>query len=550
MTATGAEAVMGTVDRSAIPTGSIAEAPVTLRAGGWVVAAAAILLGALATWNSAHKSMWIDEAYSEYTTRLPLWAAARRSLVYELQPPLYFSLLDLWRHIDHGVMFGRALSTLAAMALVVVMAAIGRRVGLVRWPWLGIAAACVPGVVWAASELRGYALGLLLAALVLYFFVGILSGSERAAPRDAIGYVASATALLFTLYYGGFTLAGQWFAALIARRRVALLTVSLAIVGCTLVPMVPTILTQIAGHPDDVVRIDLAAHPRYAIFKAVGTIIDAFQGRADIVSWAHAISVILAIAIGVPILRSVAGRQPWDREEAALTVVAAVPLVVLGTFRLFDVIPVHPPHFLVTLPGLLLIYAVWLHRLAAGWPRTVAGGAVAAIIFVSLVNYERHGVQREDWRGAASYVAAHAEPGDAVLIYDPDRALPFDDYFFVPASSHIPVYGVPVDMNLERYEPFSYAIRDTAVVAARLRSLGVLDRALWFVTATQLLEPLARSPAVVINYLSAHGRLDRPVSLDGVSIIHAQPVDAVSGPDNERPAASDASADARKKARR
>ena len=37
-------------------------------------------LGALATWNSAHKSLWMDEAYSEYTTRLPLMGAIHRSL--------------------------------------------------------------------------------------------------------------------------------------------------------------------------------------------------------------------------------------------------------------------------------------------------------------------------------------------------------------------------------------------------------------------------------------------------------------------------------------
>jgi hypothetical protein len=522
MTAAGAIAGSSAPERSMVSTPPAASAPVPVRTGAWIVATTAILLAALATWNSAHKSMWIDEAYSEYTSRLSVWAATRRALTYELQPPLYFSLLDLWRHLDHGVMFGRALSTIAAVGFVAVMAAVGRRVGLARWPLLAIAAAAMPGVVWAASEMRGYALATLLAALTLYFFLAIVYAPARVRTRDAVGYVVTATALLFTLYYGGFVLAGQWFAVLILRRRVAVLTALLAVVACALLPMAPTILAQIAAHPQDVVPIDILAHPRYAIFKTVSAIIGAFQGRADILPWAHAIPVILAIVVGIPILRALAGRQPWDRDEAAFTVIAATPLVVLGTLRLFDVTPVHPPHFLVTLPGLLLIYGVWMHRTQVGWPRLVASGAVAALVVASLLNYERHGLQREDWRAAAQYVSAHADPGDAVLIYDPDRALPFGDYFDAAPTS-IPVHGVPVDMDLQHYDPFSYAIRDTAVVAARLQSIGVLGRGLWFVTATQLLDALGPSPSFIVRYLSAHDRLDPPVSFEGVRIIHAQP---------------------------
>jgi hypothetical protein len=418
-------------------------------------------------------------------------------------------------------MFGRALSTLAAMLFVCVMAAIGRRVGLVRWQWLGIAAAGMPGVVWAAAELRGYALILLLVALVTYFYLGIVRGTGRVAGRDAFGYVVAATALLYTFYYGGFVLIGQWLGALIARRRVAPLTGLLAIVGCLLLPMVSEIRTQVAVHPVEAVHIDLATNARFAIFKTVGVIVGAFGADADILSWAHVMLIALVIAIGVPIVRTVTGRRPWDREEAALTVAAAIPVIVLAMLRILNTTPVQSRHVLVALPGILLIYGVWMQRLADGWPRMVTGAVIAVATLVCLVSFEGHNVQREDWRGAARYVAAHAVPGDVTLVYDPDRVLPFS--YYVPASVSIPVYSVPVDINLERYDPDAYAIRDTAIVAARLQSLGILDHSLWFVTATQLLEPLEQSPAIVLRYLSAHDRLDPPVSLDGVRIVHGQP---------------------------
>ncbi len=502
--------------------GSIPDRAVTTRPGWWLVAGAACSLAALATWNSAHKSLWVDEAYSEYTSRLSVVGAALRALHYELQAPLYFTLLDIWRHIDQSVMFGRALSTLAAAGLVVVMAAIGRRAGLKHWWWLGVAAAGMPGVVWAASELRCYALMMLLSAASLYFYLGILLSSTDVARRDAVGYVIAAVVGLYTFYYIGFILAGQWVATWVARRRTAVLTGLLAIVGCALLPMVRLILWQAAMHPVDTVYYDVAAHPRYALFKTIGLIAGEFEGRADVLSLPHALPILLLIALAVPVVRTIGSRVPWDRTEAALTVAVAVPLAVLWFLRLLNVVPVHPQHFLTTLPGLLLIYGIWFQRIAAGWQRAVLGSAMAATTATCLVSFERHNVQWEDWRGAAQYVAAHAGPHDMVLLYDPDRMLPFNDYF-AAISRGIPVHGVPIDVNLERYNPYIYTIKDTVAVAARIEALGASARPLWLVTGNRLLDPLNKGPGEIVQYLSVHDRLDTPVALAGVRIVHAEP---------------------------
>jgi hypothetical protein len=128
----------------------------------------------------------------------------------------------------------------------------------------------------------------------------------------------------------------------------------------------------------------------------------------------------------------------------------------------------------------------------------------------------------EDWRAAAQYVAAQAQLTDVVLMYDPDRMLPFDDYF-TSSSRGIAVHGLPTDMDLEHYDPSQYVIKDTAVVAARIASLGAGQRPVWFVCSARLLDLLKDGPAEVIVYLQAHDRLDPPVLFDGVRIIHAEP---------------------------
>lgn len=169
-----------------------------------------------------------------------------------------------------------------------------------------------------------------------------------------------------------------------------------------------------------------------------------------------------------------------------------------------------------------MIYGIWFQRIAAGRLRAAVGAGIAAVTAVCLVSYERHNVQREDWRAAARYVAAHAQPGDMVLIYDPDRMLPFN-YYFAALAPGIPVHGVPIDIVLERYNPYVYTIRDTVAVAARIQALGATTRPLWFVSASRLLDHLKGGPDEVLRYLRVHDRLDPPVLFTRVRVDHAEP---------------------------
>ncbi|GEM_PF-1884561 len=508
-------------------------APLRLSAGWLTAWAAALALVVLATWNSVHKSMWMDEAYTEFTTRLPFHPMLDRALHYELQPPLYFAVLDLWRRISRTVEFGRGLSTIAAALVVVTMAGIGRRAGVRHWGLLALAAAVLPGIVWAAAELRGYALVVLLVALTLYFFVRLVdppatvAGSPapaagRVAVADAVGYVVASAALLYAFYYGGFVLLGEWLAALVLRRRVLVLTGLLALTGCALLPLIPEVLRQVAMHPVDVPAVDVAGHPRYAVWSTVGTIVSAFGADATALTWPHAELVIVLIALLIPVARTLAPGTPWTRAEVALTIVGAVPLGVLGTLRLLDVTPVQPRHVLVTVPPVLLLYAYWIERIRPRAVRVGLAGAVGAAVAVTLVTFEAHGLQREDWRSAAEYVAARAQPGDVIFVYDPDRTLPFTDYL-TPRARGLAVFGMPVDMNYAAYDPAAYGIPDTATVAARVRTVGAAGHPVWFVTSTRLLQRLARSPAVVDRWLQAHYSLDPVVRFAGIRIVHGEP---------------------------
>ena len=481
----------------------------TPRAAQAMVAASALAVGVLATWNSVHKSMWMDEWYSRYTATLPFLQTVHRSLRFELQPPLYFALLNLWLRMEQSVVFGRLLSTVAVMGLVIVIAGIARRLGLRGWSLIALGAAAVPSVIWAAAELRGYALTMLAATLTWYFFVGLTRTDREPARSDVVGYTLAAAALLMCFYYGAFVLFGQWVAAGITRRRWGRITALLAISSITLLPLIPTIRWQAGVEPDRFAHLDLIAEPGLALWTTARTFVDGIGANAPILGQPHATAIAVAVLLLVPLARLLGWRRPRSSDEVLAVVAAVVPVACLGALRLFNISLVLPRYTLVALPGVMVVTALWIYAIGPVAFRVAVGAVVVGALIANLVNFERSGLQQEDWRAAANYVAAHASDGDVVLVYDPDRSLPFGYYYHGSA----PVFGLPTDVQLNAYAPNLYVVHDTAQVAARVAAVGADRKGVWFVTKARL---ALYGPPLTTAYLRAHRRLDPPISFDGV----------------------------------
>jgi len=185
---------------------------------------------------------WTDEEYTLATTAHGAAYAIRHAIDYELQAPLYFALLAAWRHLDADVWFARLFSILCGAASLLAFAAIGRRISP-RASSLGFAlwAGLNPFAVWAALEIRHYALALLLSALLwLGFDAGFLSGERRWA---RVAFVVLAIAGIYTQYFIAFALAGFAVALVVARAR------SLrAYLACAALVVVAVVPLAVAAH--------------------------------------------------------------------------------------------------------------------------------------------------------------------------------------------------------------------------------------------------------------------------------------------------------------
>jgi mannosyltransferase len=478
--------------------------------------AAAVGLTALVLWNSVHKSMWTDESYSLNTAMRPLAATFHQAVHFELQPPLYFMALNGWLRLHGGIIFARLLSLLCALGALGVLARIGQLIGIRGWLTPALLAAATPGVIWAADEARVYAMSLLLASVTLYWYLHLIVEPDERPGRATLLYAVFAYLSVFTFYYNGFLLLGQWIGALVTRRQIPRITGALAVVGLGIVPWVPTILSQSAQHPLETPIGEgalLQGHPMYVI---AGTPLKALLTDTDWLYFHHWVIVLWAIVIAVPVIRAVwsDGERPTPAEIALIPAVI-VPLVALGALMYFQKIPIRHRHFVLGLPVTFTLLALWISRTRQGAPRTVASALILAMLLAFVVGFEIDPQYPEDWQQVADYLTARAKPGERVMVFDPDRVLALQYYL----GHRVHAFGLPVDPDMEHYAPDQYAIRDSAAITTRLDAVGATG-GIWLVEAARLMPDLQPSINVIDEYMRRHYVVGTPVAFRGVQVTH------------------------------
>lgn len=116
-------------------------------------------------------NIWEDEAYSLHTTSNNLSTVISQSYNFEGQPPCYFLILAIWRHINSGIFFARLLSLIFIgfssyffYRIVCFILASGSS------RWMLIIFLLNPFTVWAGLEIRLYSLVIFLSTILTYYF--------------------------------------------------------------------------------------------------------------------------------------------------------------------------------------------------------------------------------------------------------------------------------------------------------------------------------------------------------------------------------------------
>lgn len=448
------------------------------RAGDYLVPLVILLHLSITLFLAAMLNIWVDEAYSLSTSGGSIERTLRQALHFELQPPLYFILLNIWRKLDDSILFARLFSvTCAALTLIVTSGLARRFVERIHPAWVVTAVAFNPFIIWAAVEIRGYALVVLLSAfLLLFFYDGYLAAVSRR--RRQWYYLLCSILALYTQYYLGFLLLAGAFVLLALKRWRALLAylLGMAGVGICFVPMAEVVLAQLHDHTKTIAS-------TVPWFKGLGIISWRVQEYLLPIQWSRLMvwrRWILRLGALVAVVLMIR-RKGILLTPAAISLwitTAVLSLCLLGVLRLTGVELFLPQHTAsLFLPITLIVFSI---------VTTLIGkrGLILWSLFALLFNVSSLCVQYTpmaksgDWSRVASYLVTNEKAGQAIIVFHADSVLPLA-YYYSGKNALVPI---PKKTQLERFDLQDFVIRDEEQLISLFSSVSGDQQQIWLVT--------------------------------------------------------------------
>lgn len=441
-----------------------------------------VLLAAfLRTHQIAHKSLWLDEAFSVWMSEQPLPDLFTWTVRIDQHPPLYYLVLRAWAQLGGSppspaarAFWVRMPSAFLGTLSVAVIYALGRRLA---GPTAGLLAALLlaisPFHVWFGQEARMYTLFTLNASLAMLGLVRLITWPPLSPLRGLYGrglerglawalYIFFTAATLWThntgLFFwaatnlfvlGGATLSTQrgirqetGFSGKnpISRALKDWLLAQLAIL-LLWSPWLPPFLQQAAG----VDREFWLSAPTWAtIGETLSSFTSAFLPPRT--AW----RTLLWLACGVLLGAGIYALQIKPVVLSLLATLFVTPFV--GELLVSLRRPIFYTRTLIwaTLP-LYLLFAIGAAAGAATVRKRRASGALVWIALALLLAANARSIhtyyadyQKEAWDEAAQYVAKGSQPGDLILFNASWVQLPFDFYFQTPVV--VQKRGLPVDL--------------------------------------------------------------------------------------------------------
>lgn len=394
-------------------------------------------------------NIWIDEGYSLHTTSGTFAFAMKSAREFEMQPPMYFVELWLWRQLSDSIFLARLSSIFAAAGAVWCVYLAAKR-------WLtAVSPVLVAGLysanvyaLWAAVEIRPYSLvQFFTAALLVLFYDAFYTPTPSRAKQ--VVYAVLALIALYTYYFLGFVLLAMAAPLLIERRwsRLALYVGWMAGVGVLFIPEV----LYVYEHMESVVSVKghRTSFPR-AVEYVTGNVFSLPFGLPPLpatIRW----SVGLFLAFGAT-ASVVALRKRVSRETLALWSVLAVlgacyGVVVKSVMREEDLTIRHL--MIMIIPSLLVLLSIVAMYSAQNRRRILIGFCMLWFAFNGYAVYWMFSPMAKsgDYRRVATYLAEHQRPGDGVAVATSHAALPLRHYYKGSGK----IYPLPFEDNYDRY---------------------------------------------------------------------------------------------------
>lgn len=423
-------------------------------------------------------NIWTDEAYTLDTTARDVAYALRQALDFELQAPLYFVLLNLWRTASESVFFARLFSVVCIALMLRLVVPLSRKfLPDINSCWTLGVFALHPFVVWAAIEIRLYALALLLAAtLLLLFHEGYLT--EKSSRRARVLYALVALIALYTHYYLGFLLVANACALVLLGRWRALRSYLFWMmgVGVCFAPM----LWIIKGQRETLTR---DAAPTPPLVEAVKVLSWRFYDYVLPAEWTPLqfaqrwlVRFGFLCALFVLIRESRGGKRP--AHLAIWTITSVTTLFYLVSLFLTGESLLLTRHTTVLFLPLMLLVLATLEAI----PRKTVRYVVVAVAFffyiASLFAAYTPLAKTGDWQRVARHISSAELSGQPVAVFRGSGALPLKHYY----KGQNPLVAIPVENSFDTFRARDEIIADEAQLSRAFARAPNGHEYLWLVT--------------------------------------------------------------------
>ncbi len=395
----------------------------------WLVTILIVVIGAaLRFYDLGGPSLWLDEVFTNLYVHVPVADTLAYVRDAASQSPFYFLTLRVYPTGSDAWL--RSFSALAGVLSILLFIITIERLVDDRWLalWAGALLAVNSYYVWLSRTARMYSLTLLLVVVISYCFLAILKRQDTR--WTWIIFIAASSAAYVTHYFTAALPIIQYVAlGAVLRRRRSLFRHWVIAQAVAVIPLLFW-FGYLIQQGSTSIPIGWIHEPR--LKDIAYTLFDMTIGYTDHVPW-YAFPGLIAALIGLA-----AGMVYAARRYRAEPVRWYWFGLVVGTIGLVYILshlitPIYADrYFVVFLPGLILLILQGWQGMLQAYPRALLN-AVVALIFLTgaaaaLVGLHDRIYYKEDFRGAATYVEQHRQPGDGVVTGHPIEVLAFQRY--------------------------------------------------------------------------------------------------------------------------
>lgn len=426
-------------------------------------------------------NIWIDEAYSLNTTEGTFARTFHQTLKFEHQPPVFFCLLNLWRTINDSIFFARLLSVLCIIIVLCLCPGLSKRYLPCFHPgWLTACVALNPFVLSCAIDVRVYALALLESTVLLWtFHGGFLATSPKRSSR--ILFTLFAVLSLYTHYYTGFLLLACGVTLLMLGKWSALkaYTIHMMVTALMFSPFLPLLSEQFTAHnPDQSIPMSRRDIILFLPNRILGFIAPTnWSGENSRI--ARLVTAILFLGVFV-----VAIRNYRTNRNSKWIPVGLIFVVLSGIFSILAVFLNHDvlgKRHTVTLFLPCLMCMLWLFYFSGGMNAVRAGVFISMAVYLipSLVVGYLPLAKPGDYKHAAELIQKREKPGQPILFFTAEAALPFKWYYHSGLNQLI---SLPAAEDFVRYDPSEMVLKSEKDISDVLSKLPDQGQAVWLCT--------------------------------------------------------------------